>query len=126
MFMEKVKLDSSQGLLASVLLAAGLIFLAETLAPQASPLISGLRLLAGLYLFFYPVGALALKALKLESEDGLEGLMLALTASLSLIVVAHLLLYLALGLAFNLTNSLGIITGLGIALFLAGKVGKNG
>jgi hypothetical protein len=121
MFMKKfnqwLELHRPEAWLASILIAGAVILLAEL----AGTGLGGVRVLLGLYLFFWPVGALALKALKLEPENWPEEVMLVLVSSLSLIVLSHLALFLAVGLAFSLANSLAIIVVLGLILYGTGR-----
>ena len=117
--MEKVDWRKREVLLASIWLASALIFVIEFVP---LPWLSWLRVGLGFYLFFYPIGALTLKALKIEPGELLEHCLLAIAASLSLIVLLHLVLHLAIGLGLALHTSLGVISLTGLALYIIDRV----
>ena len=119
MFMPKVKLESKESLLVSLLIAAAVI-LALEMVPF--PPLAGLRALLGLYLFFYPIGALSLKVLGLKSRDFPEHLLMVMVSSLSINVLLPLVLHLGVGLELSLLNALAVLSLSGAALFIIARV----
>jgi hypothetical protein len=111
----KVKWDTRENLLISAYAGIAFIFLADFLLPD---LLIGVRVFAGLYLFFYPLGALALKALKIAPENPMEKLMLSAFTSFSLIALIQLSLQLAFNMPFTLYTLLIIIAVSSLAFYI--------
>ena len=68
---------------------------------------------------------MTLKALKIEPKEVLEHCLLAMAASLSLIVLLHLVLHLGLAFSLTLYNSLGVISLTGLLLYIVSRVRKG-
>ena len=117
MSMGKIKLETRENLLLSAFLAIAFIFLADLALPE---ILLGFRALAGIYLYFYPLGALALQALRVKTENAMEKIVLSAFASISWIALSQLGLHLAFNIPFTLYTLMTVIAVSALGLYFLG------